>query len=130
MENLNIEPTNRTPKVYFDARTGVLEIAGRSIPENSADFYQPILDWLDEAAQSEILTFNMVLKLEYFNTSSSKFILDILKKLEKIHKDTGKAVFVKWYYDEKDEDMEEAGHDFRDIINLDFELIPTQLSTR
>lgn len=130
MENLSIERTNRTPKVYFDARTGVLEIAGRSIPENSAEFYQPLLDWIDEAAQAELLTFNLVLKLEYFNTSSSKFILDILKKLEKIHMETGKPVFVKWYYDQRDEDMEEAGQDFRDIIKLDFELIPTQFSTQ
>jgi len=121
MDNINIEPTPKTPKVDFQAGTGILEIEGRSIPENSTEFYKPVFDWLDQYidASSSNTSFNF--KLEYFNTSSSKCILDILRKLEKLHK-TGKSVVVNWYYEEDDEDMMEAGENYQRIVSVPIEL--------
>lgn len=123
MESLVIEKTSRTPKVNFDTLTGIFEMSGRSIPENAAAFYNPILDWLEQCKQkSNISSIQAIFKLEYFNTASSKLILDIFKKLETF-KEKGKLVSVQWYYDPKDEDMQDAGRDFKDIIALPFELI-------
>ena len=122
MESLVIEKTPRTPKVNFDTLTGIFEMAGRSIPENAPAFYNPILDWLEQCKQkSNISSIQAVFKLEYFNTASSKLILDVFKKLETF-KEKGKLVSVQWYYDPKDEDMQDAGKDFKDIIALPFEL--------
>jgi len=122
MENIVLEGTGRTPYVSFDAQAGKLEISGRSIPENSITFYKPLFDWVDEYVQSPKDSTTVIFNLEYFNTSSSKCILDLLRKLETL-KDTNNATEIKWYFDEGDEDMEESGNDFKSLINLDIELV-------
>jgi SiaC family regulatory phosphoprotein len=122
MEVINIEGTGRTPKVYFNSQEGVLEMSGRSIPENAVSFYKPIFDWLDEYVLTPHEETQITFNLEYFNTSSSKCILDMLRKLERLPEDGHQAI-VRWYYDEGDEDMEESGNDFKSLINLDIELV-------
>lgn len=122
MENIVLEGTGRTPYVSFDAQAGKLEISGRSIPENSITFYKPLFDWVDNYVQSPKDNTTVIFNLEYFNTSSSKCILDLLRKLETL-KDTNNATEIKWYFDEGDEDMEESGNDFKSLINLDIELV-------
>jgi hypothetical protein len=122
MEKLAIEGTAKTPTINFDPTTGKLELKGRSIPENSIDFYQPLVDALEEYAKSPKPTTEVKIQLEYFNTSSSKCILDVFKKLEDI-KNNGSQVTIKWYYEEDDEDMLEAGEDYQAIINIPFEMI-------
>lgn len=122
MENIVLEGTGRTPYVSFDAQAGKLEISGRSIPENSITFYKPLFDWVDNYVQSPKDNTIVIFNLEYFNTSSSKCILDLLRKLETL-KDTNNATEIKWYFDEGDEDMEESGNDFKSLINLDIELV-------
>ena len=83
LEPLKIEPTHKTPKVYLDPSKNEFELSGRSIPEDSVGFYRHILDWIDEYAKSPIPRTDFKFELEYFNTSSSKNILELLKKLEK-----------------------------------------------
>lgn len=120
MENINLEGTPKTPTVKFDAGAGTLELSGRSIPENSIEFYKPLLDWIDRYAAVAKSSTNVNIKLEYFNTSSSKCILDVFKKLETV-KNT--EMVVNWYYEEDDEDMLEAGEDYQAIINIPFKMI-------
>lgn len=122
MENIKIEGTPKTPTVDFDKNSGVLVIKGRSIPENSIDFYKPLVDWIEKYAESPNDTTVLNMQLEYFNTSSSKCILDVFKKLERINKD-GKEVQIRWHYEEDDEDMLEAGEDYDAIIDVDFEMV-------
>ena len=86
MEPISIDGTPKTPTVKFDAGTGNIEIKGRSIPENSIEFYKPLVDWLEEYANGPMDKTTVNIQLEYFNTSSSKCILDVFKKLEAIHK--------------------------------------------
>lgn len=122
MEPIKIEGTAKTPTVNFDAESGVLEIKGRSIPENSIEFYKPMVDWLDEYAKASKSQTTVNVQLEYFNTSSSKCILDVFKKLESINKGDNK-VMINWYYEEDDEDMLEAGEDYESIIRVPFKMI-------
>ena len=122
LEPINIEGTPKTPSVKFDAEKGVIEIKGRSIPENSIEFYKPLVDWLEKYANEPLDTTMVVVQLEYFNTSSSKCILDVFKKLETIHK-SNKEVLINWYYEEDDEDMLEAGEDYESIIRVPFKMI-------
>jgi len=124
MVKLELKETATTPYVNFDQGTGMLKIDGRSIPENVIDFYHPILRWIDEYSKSPVEKTEITLKFEYFNTSSSKRIFDIMKKLEKMATDTGKMVIINWYYEEDDEDIFFAGNDYKALISkLEFNLI-------
>lgn len=125
MESIKIQGTPKTPAVNFDTTSGLLELIGRSIPENSIEFYKPILEGLDAYAGSPQAKTNVNIKLEYFNTSSSKCILDVLKKLEGIHK-SGNEVVINWYFEEDDEDMEEAGEDYQAIIQVPFNMVEVE----
>ena len=122
MEVIKIQGTDDTPSVIFDAQNKVFQISGRSMPEDVTAFYDPLLEWLDEFAEevNEKVVFEF--KLEYFNTASSKLLLDILLKLEEMYED-GKEILVKWYYNEDDEDMEEAGEEYADIVEVPIELV-------
>ncbi|MBK8340452.1 MAG: DUF1987 domain-containing protein [Flavobacteriales bacterium] len=122
MEALILEGTPKTPHVHFDAATGRLELKGRSIPENSIDYYKPLITWVDRYAREPRPSTVLHIQLEYFNTSSSKCILDLFKKLE-IVRTAGNEVVVNWHYEEDDEDMLEAGEDYQAIINIPFKMI-------
>ncbi|HRE96602.1 MAG: DUF1987 domain-containing protein [Flavobacteriales bacterium] len=120
MENIQIDGTPKTPTVTFSKDNGVLEIRGRSIPENSIEFYKPLIDWIEAYGKSPKGDTMVNIKLEYFNTSSSKCILDVFKKLETV---SGTNMTINWYYEEDDEDMLEAGEDYQAIINIPFKMI-------
>ena len=122
MDNLKIDGTRQTPEINFDAANGILKLDGRSIPENTFEFFTPVLNWLDEYASSAPDKVVAKINLEYFNTSSSKYILEILKRLKVLLKD-GKDVLVEWYYEEDDEEMMETGEDYEDVSGLPFEII-------
>ena len=121
MEKLLIEGTKQSPYVDFNAETGKLELSGRSIPENSFEFYNPLLEWLENYAKNPKAETVLKVYLEYFNTSSSKYILEVLKKLKLVLKVDGAAIKVDWCYDEDDEEMMETGEDYEDVTGLEFD---------
>lgn len=123
MDTINIEGTEDTPKIILDTNAGVYSISGRSLPEDVATFYKPVLDWLNEYASSPQPEMNFEIKLEYFNTASSKLLLDILMKLEEIA-EGGASINVQWNYDEQDEDMQEAGEEYSELVSIPFKMIP------
>ena len=125
MDPIAIEGTPKTPTVNLDPSSGKVEIKGRSIPENSIEFYKPIVDWLESYSSVPKDLTEVNIQLEYFNTSSSKCILDVFKKLETISK-AGNEVIINWYYEEDDEDMLEAGEDYQSIIKIPFKMIETE----
>jgi hypothetical protein len=122
MKPLAIEGTPKTPTIKFDSKAGIFEIKGRSIPENSVEFYKPLVDWLESYKDEPLPKTTIEVRLEYFNTSSSKCILEVFKKLEAIHK-AKNEVEVNWYYEEDDEDMLEAGEDYESIIRVPFKMM-------
>lgn len=127
METIKILGTDDTPTVILDAENDIFDISGRSLPEDVTAFYDPILNWLDEYATNPNEKTVFSFKLVYFNTASSKLLLDILMKLEEMHEDK-KNVLVKWFYPDDDEDMEEAGEEYADIVNVPFEQVSYTLS--
>ncbi|MBI9067419.1 MAG: DUF1987 domain-containing protein [Salinivirgaceae bacterium] len=118
--NLKIQGNSNRPEVDFNAKTGELVLTGRSILENTLRFYEPILDWIDTYCKNPAENTSFHLKLEYFNTSTSKFLLSIIEKLEELYSG-GSDVKIYWYY--VDEDMQELGEDYRNIVELPFQLI-------
>lgn len=127
METIKILGTDDTPTVIMDADSEIFEISGRSLPEDVTAFYDPILNWLEEYAVSPNAKTIFTFKLVYFNTASSKLLLDILMKLEQMHED-GKEVLIRWFYPEDDEDMQEAGEEYADIVDVPFEQVGYTLS--
>ena len=118
MNNLLIEATEDTPKVELDLTNNVFRISERSLPENSIEFYQPILNWIEEYSKHPNLKTIFEFRLEYFNTSSAKQIAKILLILENIGKK--KNVVINWYFKKEDADMLSSGTRFSKLINLNF----------
>ncbi len=120
-----VEASAKTPTVNLDADTGVLLFQGRSIPENTLDFYSPIYNWIDDYCQSPNEETILQMRLEYFNTSSSKCFMELFKKFELISK-KGRKVSVEWFFEVNNHDMEEAGADYQAIIELPFNIIEVE----
>ena len=120
MEIINLEGTEDTPRVLFDPSKNIFEITGRSLPEDCAQFYGPLLKWLDSYIASPNAKTIFEVKLEYFNTASSKMILDVLSRMESL-KEAGKDVCIHWYSHDDDEDMQEAGEEFAELVEVPFE---------
>ncbi len=122
METIKIQGTEDTPKIILDAENEIMEISGRSLPEDVSAFYEPVLNWLNEYAENPNKKTIFNFKLTYFNTASSKLLLDILMKLEEMHENNN-DVLIRWHYPEDDEDMEEAGEEYADIVDVPFEQV-------
>lgn len=123
MDILDIKATNDTPRVIFDPESEIFEISGRSLPEDVVNFYQPVIDWLDEYMRLPNKKTEFVFKYIYFNTATSKLIQDILIRLEQVY-ETGNEVVVIWYYEQDDEDMMDLGEEFKEYVDIPFELVP------
>lgn len=123
MQPLIIKGTSRTPDVAFRPLINKYRIAGRSIPEDSIGFYRAITQWLEDFSGKNDFSkpVEFIFELEYFNTSSSKCLLDVFKVINRMYRD-GKEVSIKWVYDEDDEDLEETGEDYADLLDVPFEL--------
>ncbi len=122
MEVYKLKGTDDTPEVVLDAEKQIMLIQGKSFPADVTELYDPILDWLREYADNPNKKTEITLKLDYFNTASSKLLLDILYVFEDIYGD-GNEVLVKWFFPEDDEDMEETGEEYAEIVDVPFEHI-------
>tara|TARA_B100000809_G_scaffold259966_1_gene305998 strand:+ start:1122 stop:1505 length:384 start_codon:yes stop_codon:yes gene_type:complete len=125
MADLKLEGSPKTPTIEFNSGSGNLLIKGRSIPENSIEFYKSLIEALEDYNNSPQSNTKVDIQLEYFNTSSSKCILDVFKRLEKINAGDSEVV-INWYYEEDDEDMLEAGEDYQAIIDIPFKMIEVE----
>lgn len=123
MDTIRIAATEDTPNVVLDRDNKVFEISGRSLPEDVVLFYKPIIEWFDGLNDNPIDNMELSVKLEYFNTASSKLLLDIFLKLEEI-KDSGSEIKIVWNYPESDTDMREAGEEYSEIVEIPFDLVP------
>ena len=104
---------------------GRIFIMGRSIPENPGEFYRQVYNWISEYSRSHIEKSNIDLGFEYINTSSTKWIFNILKELAEIP-DVAENVKVTWYYEQGDEDMCELGFILRSLIECPFILVEVE----
>jgi len=123
MENISIEGTHKTPSVVFRSEEGLLEIRGRSNPENSKLFYNPLLEWVDDYVSHPNEKTTVIVQLEHFNTITSKSLLDLFRKLKSIVS-SNKELVVNWYYEKDDEDLLDAGKNYEHITGIPFSVIP------
>lgn len=127
MENLYIPRTDSTPEIDFKANDLLFEIIGLSKPEDVRKFYYPVIDWLKEFDNEVISkltdenTLKLNIKLSYFNSSSAKFLFDILDTIGEYRNRIGVKIY--WYFEEGDEDHKEAGEELSEMIELPFNYI-------
>ena len=120
METLLIEQTDDSPRVVLDPVDKLFEISGKSLPEDVLEFYQPVLDWLNAYRKEPDSKTIFNIRLIYFNTASSKLIMDIFLILEEMVEE-GHEALIKWHSHQSDEDMQEAGSEFEEMIAVPFE---------
>ncbi len=124
MENIFIKEAPTTPEVRFDFEEAYLEIKGVSIPEDTEEFYNPLIEAIEEYIKTEFpKEITLSFKLIYVNTSTSAVLGKMIKILEPIEGED-RVVNVNWYYEVEDEDMKDLGEDFNSFSKLNFDLIP------
>jgi hypothetical protein len=116
-KKISILKTNKTPYVNLDAESGILEVEGVSIPEDADGFYSPIIKWVGSYAKENPKKATIIqLKLIYFNTSTSDYLMSFLREAkQKIENLT-----IEWHYEEEDDDMRETGQHFEIILETKF----------
>ena len=122
MEPLVIKKTEKTPGVILNKETGKFIISQTSWPENAREFYEPVIEWLDDYFKNEPLDETVFqIRLTYMNTSSSKQIARILNLLKNYSSKFN--IKIQWYYEKGDIDMENDALRFSKLLNLDIEII-------
>jgi hypothetical protein len=110
MERIRIEGSDKTPRVLLDADKSILQIHGRSVPENAEEFYDAIFAGLRRYFDEVKSPIEVTVDLEYFNTSSARQLLLLFQSLQK------KESSIIWVFESGDDDMEEAGEDFQSML--------------
>lgn len=132
MQAILIAATETSPKVEFDPTTDKFEISGESRPENARKFYGPLIEWLEKynqflywlkndkgASYRKDLSINF--RFDYLNSTSIKFVYDLLKKMEEL-KPNATSIKINWYYEAGDDDMKESGEEYARMIMLEFNI--------
>lgn len=119
---LQLSATEKTPAVTIDPDQGRFSISGCSIPENADRFYSPIQDIAEKYVQNPAARTTLRIELNYFNSSSSKYLLDLMKCFSDLHASGRSNVVLEWWYAKDDLDMKEAGEDYRSLVDLPVKL--------
>jgi len=131
MDNLIIPATDFTPFVNFLLDSGHLELSGVSRPEDVAGFYEGPLEWLCKLEESiqdkpeykyELPEFRFSFKMTYFNSGSSKYMIQILRTLRNLIR-IGVDINIDWYFEEGDDKMQDDGEDLAEAVELNFNYI-------
>jgi len=120
--DLDLVATDKTPAVRIVRSQGLVELTGCSIPENADRFYSPIQDRVEQYALAPQPRTIIRINLSYFNSSTSKYLLDLLKRLEDLHATNRSQVVMEWCYQTGDLDMKEAGEDYRSLVEFPVKL--------
>ncbi len=132
MQKIHIRETATTPEIFFAPGDRIFLIRGTSSPEDVRALYYPVIEWIrifvDDALEGAYKMFNGLaplkfqIDLTYFNSSSAKFIYDILSELKRLPP-AGIPVIIEWFYDEEDSDMKDAGVDISVLVEMEFSYI-------
>lgn len=125
MKKLELEATYNSPRIDFDPDSGNMEMAGRSIPEHANLFYQGLIEWAKRYAETNPPKTKVQVKIDYLNSSSHKFLMELFEKLEPIHIG-GNDIIVDWYYEQDDEEMRETGEEYNETVNVPFNIIEVE----
>lgn len=120
VNTLFIKGTSKTPHIEF--KSGILQISGRSIPEDSVAFYQPVLKWTEDYLDKPEPLTRVNFKMEYINSGSNRFIFALFKMLDESYTQ-GHNIVINWYYEEDDDTIKNLGRDFQALVKLPFKMV-------
>lgn len=136
MQKLYIPPTPTSPEINFSPKENIFIIRGNSSPEDVRAMYYPVTEWIrifiDDILEGEITQYSslsplrLLTDLEYFNSSSAKFLFDIFTELKRLP-EAGIQVIVDWHYEKEDLDQKEAGADIASLVGMEFNFVEKQL---
>ncbi len=122
MDEYYVKKTSNTPEVFFSPSEGILKIEGRSIPEDPGDFFDNIINIITRYYQDPKELTKVDIKLEYINSGSSKYMLELMRILKRNY-DAGHDCIVNWYYEEDDESIQELGQHYQATVQIPFKII-------
>lgn len=133
MQKLYISPTTTSPEIHFSPDENIFLIRGTSSPEDARAMYYPVIEWVklfvdniidgEHNIYSSGLPVKLQADLNYFNSSSAKFLFDIFSELNRVTT-VGIPVIIEWFHDEEDIDLKEAGNDIAMLAGMEFTYIP------
>lgn len=118
MKNIVIPQTEKTPEINIDVAKSHVRIHGICTPENPHAFFNPVTEVILKSLDMEKLQIEIY--LEYFNTGTSKTLLNILLEISKRITNPESRI-VKWIYEKGDDELKEAGEILQDISKMNFE---------
>lgn len=121
MTDLQLQATNTTPRIDLPSKGGEGWIEGNCYPENAFAFFEPVMSWLRNFRKDGGTRMTVNIKLDYFNTSSSKCLLDLFQLLQDANAE-GTQFRVSWLYCQDDPDMRDNGEEFAQGLKLPFEI--------
>lgn len=119
LEPLHIEPTEDHPRVELDAQKNIFELTGRSLPEDAASFYSPVVDWMKTYLENPNDQTIFTVKLEYFNSSSANRIMRIFIMMEEAYH-SGTDIKIVWHFHKNDALLHDRGKEIKEIIDIPF----------
>ena len=123
MDNLDIPQTSASPAIFADGTAGTVTMKGDSYPENSFEFFGPVIAWIETYLRDSQAPLRLELRLVYMNTSSVKAMMDIFDLLEEAH-GRGRQVSVDWFYDPRNERVLDLADEFREDCTFPFLIAP------
>lgn len=124
LESFHIEGTGKTPEIFLDP-DGMIKIKGRSIPEDASLIYEKVVIWIEKYIESGNNSLRIDFYFEYLNSGTSKYLLEILKKLKAFSLKGAKLV-INWFYESGDDDILERGEYYSSILDLKINIIETE----
>jgi hypothetical protein len=131
MQELHISPTNTSPEVHFSPEENIFLIRGISTPEDVRALYYPVIEWIKNYINELLIAklknknakgeapLKFKIDLEYFNSSSAKFLYDIFMELQRLIP-ADVPFLVEWVYEKEDLDLKEAGSDIASLAGMEF----------
>lgn len=120
-DSLKLEATEDTPLIDFNAATGVFQISGRALPEDAHAFFKPLEEWVQAYVENPAESTVVEMRIDYFNSASTRYIFNLLMSFEDIVDNGGDAKVI-WYYKEGDDMIEAKGEEFESILDIPFEM--------
>lgn len=117
--NLSVPSSQSSPSIRADWKAGVVVMSGESYPENSFELYDQLIQWIDSYLTSAEHSLTLELHLNYLNTSSIRFMIDIFDSLQTAF-ESGKEVLVQWMFDDRNPRSAELGAEFKEDYTFPF----------
>ena len=113
-------PTEDEPEIILDKEKNIFQFTGCSMPEDPGKVFNPVLDWIKSYMQTPNASTVVEFKMDYFNSSSARFFVEILEEFEELY-DNGSDVKIIWFHFLDDVVIQERGEDIEAVVGLPFE---------